>query len=275
MLRGGPVCYTEGRPRRGLAWKGSPMNDNTTVPLIVDTLKNLPAHTALSWCDMHQKLAPGIHSASWVDVFEPTVCEAAGIGWAWTINNPTSWDPAWGAMWTPEHPATIEGATQIALTPNRSVWGVIDPEGYGGELLPEPRVVTGFDLQPDPASQELLETVAREVGSTIDSRTGWTSDAINTVLRQWVTAFAHRPDLTFIEDENQTQPRNEALKAVIERLDAGEEETYQLGERVTVASSALDTLLSLDPADSAEIMSTINELTEQLHNGENTTPNSE
>lgn len=251
------------------------MNDNATVPRIVGALKGLPAHTILSWCDMHQKLAPDIHSASWVDVFEPTVCEAAGIGWAWTINNPTSWDPSWGIMWSPEQPATIEGATQIALNPNRSVWGVVDPEGYGGELLPEPRVITGFDLQPDPVSQQLLETVARETGSTIDSRPGWTSEAINTVLHQWVTAFAHRPDLTFLEDEDQTQPRDEALKSVIERLDAGEEATYQLGEYVTVASSALDTLLSLDPADSAEIMSTINELTEQFRHGENRTPKSE
>jgi len=204
---------------------------------IAEAVKKFSPNTILVWGENHQMLAPGVHSASWVDVYQPDLCQQFGWSWLCTINNPDAWDElgeeerADNVLWMPGMPVGDMGNDDIGLWPDRNVH-MVHEQGDEYNNLPKPVVVTNIGEAPTRKQYKTLIAAAEGDDTRIVSRPGWTTLIINQALELWVTAVSGRDDLTFIFDDNLQDLKTEELLRVLAEIKRGDVVLRPLSEHL-------------------------------------------
>lgn len=205
---------------------------------IIAWLKNQKLSTVIEWGDdCFSEEKPWAYS--WVDVMIPNA-EELRMHWVWTIVAPDDPDVA-------ENPEAI---WQIALPHDLDIHFVYDHESH--DYLNEIAVPCGFALTPK--QEEVLQKISAESSHCERAMCGgWTPDAVNNALMRWATKYANRPDLIFRRQPDFQSEFAKEARAVLNRIEAGEEKTYDIGDGIVASEGVMDFLLA-DPDRAAHIM---------------------
>lgn len=223
--------------------------DHDSYHDIIDWLLQLPANTTVVWGDDHTTTGD-VHTG-WIDV-SPADADL-GYNWLWTIVDGSDPDDVTG-----------DDPTVVVVDHDRTLWVVWDDDEHW--WLPEPFHVTDIGAIPEPERLGELEAAADEFSErrSLISRDGWSVDAVNTALRNWVHVHSGRDDINFRFDAalNPHQDLLDDIDATVEALAAGTCDTYEIAPGIAATDSVLDFLLAQDPDVAAELTATLNDVLE-------------
>jgi len=210
---------------------------------IIAWLKRCPASAVIQWVDDHLiKEKPWC--GSWIDVRVPD-CDL-NLNWIWTVIGPDDWE---------EEDSDLEDAAwQFIVEHDLDLHAVYDPEPPNYWYVEEFAVPKGATLSA--AQEAALEKALHDGPNRSRSiRGGWSPDAISASLREWAKAYAGRDDLVFRWSPD-LGPSEMVKKAeeILERIESGQEEGYDIGDGVRVSDEAMDLMLRLDPDEAAGLM---------------------
>lgn len=198
------------------------------------SLASFDRNSTVKFGEMHALAAPGVHSASWVDVCDVVdgVCLVTFV-----------------------HPETDDiGDGDVVLAPDCDVWCVWDPEiGWYADDL---RYVVDVGEQPTEQQRFELDSYVELEGGAISVRPGWTTSLLTETLAALAAANG-RDDLSFVYVEDFRDPALDELEDLIASVEAGDVETYEIAPGIHAASPVLDQLLALDVDEAAELSANI------------------
>ena len=229
------------------------MNEEDTAN-IVSEIVTYPQGATLAWGDTHKLIHDTYHSASWVDVKIPEICEKLQYGWLVTILNTENLDIEEEKPW-PTYPQS----PVIALEPDHTLWSVWDKQTmwHNEELL----VVKNYKETPNQNEFEQLEKLADKTGGTIVETPLWSEEAINNILYEWTVAQTGRSDINYVFDNDIGL---DIVKKLEERIE--NEETYSIAENIEVTGSAFQQLLDMPSEEAAELVKTLQDAVKHLKN---------
>jgi hypothetical protein len=214
------------------------MKDLSDADRIGNWAKVQSVGSLLRWTD--DSMGPGRpYGQGWMDV-RALVDEDLGLNWWWTVVAPG--DPE----------ANVDDATTLVVAPDLDVYSVLDLEG-GAETcwaVPAGQAPAGEVMR-------ALEA-ARDAGSEIPWRPGWTPEIVSAALRDWLVEHAGRGDMRVVAvlDPPLSAMADEALR----RLDAYKQaglDAYDLGDGVMAVGPAVDELLAEGPEVAGEVLGSI------------------
>lgn len=228
--------------------------DETDTANIAAELVQYPHGTTLAWGDTHKLIQDHYHSASWVDVKIPEICEKLQYGWLVTILNTENLNIEEEKPWPIYKQSPI-----IALEPDHTLWSVWNRKTmwHNEKLL----IVKNYKETPSQKELKQLEKLADETTGSIVETPLWSEKAINSVLQKWTIEQTGRDDINYVFDD---AIGLEIVKKLEERIDT--EETYNIAENIEITGSAFQQLLDMPGDEAAELVETLQEAVKHLKN---------
>ena len=201
--------------------------------------KNVPVGSTLRWGDNHANIGPEHVHTGWIDVQIPAIERDLHWSWVWTVVGVDDDD---GDL----------NDTCIRVASDVTVWQGWDPEArwWDDSFF----VFTEPDAELPESSLALFEILP-------NPRPGWTVTAVIAALSRWCTTFIGRSDVTFEFDDAILSGDVEVVAQILESIESGDSETYEMAPGIRASSAVMDFLLELDVEEAAGIS---NAIVEQL-----------
>lgn len=201
----------------------------------------------------------GVHSG-WVDVQVPALAGPGGDTWTWTVESsedrddeddedldPEEAQPSWFVIDLPYDLVVIEGFDSVLreeeTQDGRTYWSPTQVDLAVRRIGEEP---SEEELR---AGEEWLKGAEEAGGRLVQVFGGWSTEAINDALASWVEErTGERPLVVF-------DPSITLAGHIVEALERAQgEESFLVaasegGGEVRISSSALDSLLAMEPAE--------------------------